>query len=350
MHYKGVDLSQTYSEFVVPRPTFTEENLPDLTDKVYLITGGTSGIGFELAKLLYAKNARVYITSRSEASATKAIEEIKAAISASSASSSPSSSPKGTLSSVILDLTDLNSVVTGARSFLAKESILHCVWYNAGVMTPPEKSKTKQNYELQWGTNVVAHFLLNRFLTPLLLKAADLEKRNGGGSVRAIWVSSVAHANAPAPDGVDWDDIVTKKDDGDASSSSCWKMGVGAYYGQSKAANNILAREFAKRHAQDGLVSVSLNPGNLKSNLNRHFSSLAVWFMNTTLLYDTRYGALTELYAGFTPDISLENNGAYVIPWGRIGALRADIEEGIASRGTGQKLWDLLQKETDPYV
>ena len=46
-------------------------------------------------------------------------------------------------------------------------------------------------------------------------------------------------------------------------------------------------------------------------------------------LYDPRYGALTELYAGFSDDIGLDNNGVYVIPWGVIGTTRADISAGL---------------------
>jgi retinol dehydrogenase-12 len=68
-----MSLHQTLSEFYPPKPTFTEKNLSDLSEKVYLITGGTSGIGLALAKILYSKNAKVYITSRTDASAEKAI-------------------------------------------------------------------------------------------------------------------------------------------------------------------------------------------------------------------------------------------------------------------------------------
>jgi hypothetical protein len=59
---------------------------------------------------------------------------------------------------------------------------------------------------------------------------------------------------------------------------------------------------------------------------------------------------LTELFAGFSDTIGPDNNGAYVIPWGRIGKIRHDVETGFHDRGTGKKLWDILEKETEEYV
>jgi hypothetical protein len=67
------------------------------------------------------------------------------------------------------------------------------------------------------------------------------------------------------------------------------------------------------------------------------------------LLHDPHLEALTELYAGFSDAIGLSNNGQYVIPWGRPGKTRSDIEEGFRDRDTGKRLWDLLEKETKHY-
>jgi retinol dehydrogenase 12 len=67
-------------------------------------------------------------------------------------------------------------------------------------------------------------------------------------------------------------------------------------------------------------------------------------------MHDPHLGALTELYAGFSDTIGLDNNGAYVIPWGRMGKTRADIEGGFRERGTGKRLWDLLEAETQQFL
>lgn len=68
------------------------------------------------------------------------------------------------------------------------------------------------------------------------------------------------------------------------------------------------------------------------------------------VLHDPSFGALTELYAGFSGAIGTDNNGVYIIPWGRVGKIRQDIEAGFHHRGTGKKLWDILEKETEEYV
>ena len=234
-----MSLSQALGEFRPPSPLFTETDVPDLSNKVYLITGGTSGIGLALAKILYSKNARVYITSRTPASAENAINETKKEIPIS----------HGQIAYLTLDLTDLSTIAPAVKDFLAKESRLHSVWYNAGVMNTPAGSRTRQGYEIQWGTNVVAHFVINKLLMPILLSTAQVAQK---GSVRSVWVSSDGHVYySPKPDGIDWNDITTKKPDG-------WKGDMSAmkYYGQSKAGDVILSKEAAARYGEQGVVSV----------------------------------------------------------------------------------------------
>jgi NAD(P)-dependent dehydrogenase (short-subunit alcohol dehydrogenase family) len=229
-----MSLYQRLSEFYPPRPKFTEQNLPDLCGKIYLITGGTSGIGLALAKILYSKNAKVYITTRTASSAEKAITEIK--------STSPTST--GALDFLPMDLTDLTQIAPAVREFLKKETLLHSVWFNAGVMNVPVGSQTKQGYELQWGTNVVAHFLISQLLMPVLVATAKVAPK---GSVRAVWVSSDGHINfSPAPDGLDWEDLEKKK--GSLSPMSS--------YGQNKVGNVLLAKETAVRYGKNGIVAV----------------------------------------------------------------------------------------------
>lgn len=232
-------LCQTLSEFYPPKPRFTEDDLPDLSGKVYLITGGTSGIGLALAKILYSKNAKVYITSRSDRSAEQAITGIQKSV----------ESTKGELKYLLVDLSDISTVGPMVQKFLEQENVLHIVWFNAGVMNVPDGSITKQNFELQWGTNVVAHFIMNKLLTPVLLSTAQAAPK---GTVRVVWVSSDGHILlSPKGDGIDWNDITTKKGPG-------WTGDKGSmtYYGQSKVGNVLLAKEIAKRYGGQGIVSV----------------------------------------------------------------------------------------------
>ena len=107
--------------------------------KVYLITGGSSGIGLELARILYWKNARVYIAGRSQASFDQAVENINKTPALGSSGTS-----KGALAFFHMDLSDLTTIKPAVDELLKKEVTLWSVWYNAGVMVPPKGSKTQQ--------------------------------------------------------------------------------------------------------------------------------------------------------------------------------------------------------------
>lgn len=111
-------MGQQWSQFFPPSPAFTEADVEPQDGKVFLVTGGSSGIGFELVRILYAKNARVYIAGRSEQKAQQAIRDIRAA----------EPSAKGSLDFLRLELDDLASIKSSVETFKAKESKLHVLW------------------------------------------------------------------------------------------------------------------------------------------------------------------------------------------------------------------------------
>lgn len=196
------------------------------------MTGGAAGIGLELVKILYAHNAKVYVAARSEQKASKAITSVE--------TSFPKS--KGELAFLHLDLNDLSLVKQSAESFLSKETKLDVLWNNAGVMIPPQGSKTKQNYESQLGTNCIGPFLFTKILTPLLVQTARSAPR---GSVRVVWLSSSAADTVAPKGGLEISNLDYKKDE------SAWYK-----YGVSKAGNVFYSKEFARRYKSDGVVSV----------------------------------------------------------------------------------------------
>ena len=200
--------------------------------QVFIVTGATSGIGQELAEILYSQHANVYVAARSAEKANATIETLK----------SKHRSSKGDLIFLKLDLNDLTTIKSSAEEFLRKEKRLDVLWNNAGVMIPPQGSKTKQGYELQLGTNNIAPFLFTKLLTPILV---DTAKSSPPASIRVVWVSSSA-AGAFAPDsGVDMKNLDYKNDKG------AWHK-----YGVSKAGNILQATAFADNHRSDGVVSV----------------------------------------------------------------------------------------------
>ncbi len=107
---------------------------------------------------------------------------------------------------------------------------------------------------------MIAHFLLHKLLTPLLVSSA---RKLPPGTVRCIWVSSIANVSAPSPTGINWDDI----------NDTRGKLHQWTLYGQSKAGDIILGYEAAQRLAKDGVVSLALSPGSLKTPLQRHMPS-----------------------------------------------------------------------------
>lgn len=191
------------------------------------------------------------------------------------------------------------------------------LWNNAGVMVPPQGSKTKQGYELQLGTNNVAPFLFTKLLTPILIKTAKVEPP---GTVRVVWTSSTSAETSSPQNGVEMDNLDYKVDKGP------WHK-----YGVSKAGNILHSKEYAARYAGEGIISVvcccfvpfpmrsgyisayavqSLNPGNLKTPLQRHVPGWQMVLLNL-LLHTPIHGAYTELFAGLSPDITPELNGAW---------------------------------------
>ena len=255
------------------------------------MTGSNTGVGKEVARILYSQHAKVYVAARSEEKANAAIESIKAAF--------PSS--KGFLTFLRLDLADLTTIKKSADEFLSKETRLDVLFNNAGVMTPPNGTVTPQGYELQLGVNNIGTFMFTKLLTPLLVKTAKAE---APGSVRVVWVSSTAAERASPSGGVPVDELDDYKHR---------KKLMFYKYGISKAGNYLHGAEFAKRYRDAGIVSVPLNPGNLDSDLYRTLNPMVAWVVRKVALYPSVYGAYTELFAGLSPEVTVEKSG----DWGK---------------------------------
>ncbi|KAH9203542.1 hypothetical protein DL95DRAFT_529610 [Leptodontidium sp. 2 PMI_412] len=323
-------MGNQFTQSFPPAAKFTEKNLPDQAGKVFIVTGSSSGVGKELAQILYSHNAKVYVAARSQEKARKAIESIKATF--------PKSA--GELVFLRLDLDDLTTIKKSAEDFLSKETKLDVLWNNAGVMVPPQGSTTKQGYELQLGTNNVAPFLFTKLLTPILASTA---KASPPGTVRVVWTSSSAAETFSPANGVDMANLDYKND-----KSSLHKYGV------SKAGNYLHSTEFARRYSGDGILSVSLNPGNLKTDLQRNVPSLMKPVLNL-LSHTPIHGAYTELFAGLSSEVTPDKNGAWIVPWGRFMPLRKDIvaaskTEAEGGTGVAAKFWDWSEEQVKAYI
>jgi len=305
-------VSSLLSQSFPPKSKFNVEDIPDLTGKVIIVTGGNAGVGKETAKALLSHNAKVYIGARSEDKAKSAITELK----------------EQTGKEAIflkLDLADLKSVKASVKEFTSKEKELHVLFNNAGVMVPPIEQVTAQGYDLQFGTNVLGHFYFTKLLLPTLIATA---KTSPDGKARVVNTSSSAHM---LTSGLDFN---TFKD-----SPARTKKGTQTLYSQSKLGNVFVSNELARRYEDQGIVTTSLNPGNLKSDLQRHLSPFES-FMLFVLLYPASYGALTQLWAGTSPEAA-HFNGKYLIPWARLGEAASITNDSKLSA----ELWTWLEEQ-----
>ncbi|KAF5588062.1 light induced alcohol dehydrogenase Bli-4 [Fusarium pseudoanthophilum] len=313
-----------------PSPTFTESSLPSLSSRVYIVTGATSGVGLELAKILYSRSAIVYIAARNYSKITSAIKEVQSAF--------PDST--GRLESLCVDLSDLASIKPAAQRFLAKEPRLDGLVLNAGVMMPPEGSKTELGHELQMGTNCLGGYLLSRLLEELLVRTTVVADE---GTVRVIWLASTLQMGTPKG-GLVWDEV--KKEPKVVKDQM-------ENYMMSKAGNLLLAHETSRRLGSQGIISVAVNPGFLKTELQRHMPG-PVSFMMGLMFKAPKHGAYSELFGLLSPDITAENNGALIYPWGRIGCIPDDIKVSLKNGqegGTGlsKAFADWCERETRQY-
>lgn len=233
--------TNTVDQLFPPAPEFSGKGLLDLSGKVYLISGGNTGIGFELAKILYARGG---IATRNEKKAVEAITVIKSAFKTSN----------GTVKFLALDLSDLLSVKTAAEDFLRKEKRLDVLFNNAGVTHPGVGGKTNQGYEMTMGANCLGPFLLTSLLVPILRSTA---KSGATGSVRVVFSASGAVEMSLNPySGMDF--AVLQRSPFLKSNEQQQNYRI------SKSGNWLLAAEVDRHLRSDGIVSVQ-NPGNLKN-------------------------------------------------------------------------------------
>ena len=194
----------------------------DLTRKRIVVTGCSSGIGFETMKALVANGAHVIGLARTGESAQAACNSV-------GSSSTP----------IACDLTDLESVEAAADSILRLPGPLDAVIANAGIANLPTL-QTRYGIELQFLVNHIAHFaLVNRLADSV---------RSGTG--RIVIVSSDASIKQAPAEGVWFDNL-----DGQRFYDPF------AFYGQAKLAAALYARELSYRLAPRGVSVNSLHPG-----------------------------------------------------------------------------------------
>ncbi|RGP63856.1 hypothetical protein FLONG3_9750 [Fusarium longipes] len=283
--------------------SFHPDNLPNLSGKVFIVTGGNAGMGYYTVLHLAAHGAHVYMCTRSVEKGTKAIEEIK------------KTHPSANVDLLQMDLMDLSSVVAAANHFLTLETSLHGLVNNAGIMATPF-DMTKDGHEAQWQTNYLSHWVFTEHLLPLMQKTA---KTSPPGSVRIVNLTSSGHMTAPKT-GINFDDLTLKD------------HGVWERYGQGKLANILHANTLHNKYGpgsgnKDGEIWVtSVHPGIVETNLIDTVDSAEKGVLNLVsvlrcfrMLWTADKGSWNSLFCAASPDMKAEQSGQYLEIYHRFG-------------------------------
>ncbi len=261
---------------------WTSERIGELKGKRIVITGATHGIGFEAATVLATKGAEVVLAVRNTEKGQKAAAKIRPV------------NGFQPVSVMHLDLADLESVQKFADDYSSRYDRLDILINNAGVMVPPF-SRTKDGFELQFGTNHLGHFALTARMLPIL-QSTPLS--------RIVTVSSIAARKAK----IDFENL-----DGSKGYNPM------KFYRQSKLSNLLFALELQNRLERAGVsaISVACHPGISATNLlsrgtGKETGSILKMLMRI-VAQSAEDGALPTLYAATHPDL---RGGEFIGPDG----------------------------------
>jgi NAD(P)-dependent dehydrogenase (short-subunit alcohol dehydrogenase family) len=256
----------------------------DLTGRLAVVTGASTGLGEETARSLASAGVDVVMAVRDVAKGEAARRRILDSI-----DGSPSIDVRN------LDLGSLASVRAFAAQFLTDHDRLDLLINNAGVMATPHGT-TSDGFELQFGTNHLGHFLLSTLVAPALVAS---------GQARVISLSSRGHAFSDA----DLDDPNFEHTTYDPFVA----------YGRSKTANALFAVAFDRRFADRGVHAYSVHPGGIHTELGRYMTrDVRARLMSQiaaggrTIVWKTiPQGAATSVWAATAPELDA-HGGAYL--------------------------------------
>ncbi|KAG4304621.1 hypothetical protein PORY_002014 [Pneumocystis oryctolagi] len=290
----------------------------DLSKKIAIVTGANSGIGFVTARELLKRGCRVYIASRSQERTEEAIKTIKETL------------PNADVFWLKYDACDFDSVRNAASIFLNKESELHILVNNAGIMASPY-SETKDGFEVQFQTNYLSHYLFTRLLLSVMEKTSKKEKE---GTVRIINISSRAHSMSLK--NIVYDNINMKSFGYFPEFIVKWLR-----YAQSKLAIILFTKSLYQKLSKNGIYAISVHPGIVRTGLFKHSEFLKFLLNFSRIFVDEEKGAITQIFAAVSADVVEQKlNGEYLVPYCKKASISGDF-----STDACEKLWNFSEKE-----
>ncbi len=288
--------------------TWTIENIPRQRDRVAIVTGANSGIGYETARALAHKGATVVMACRNPGKGQEALDRIVG------------EKPDGPVELMPLDLSSLDSVRAFATAFEERFERLDMLINNAGVMVPPY-GITAEGFETQFGTNHLGHFALTGLLLPLLEVTDD---------ARVVNVSSMAHKAGR----IDFEDLNSEQ------GYRPWRA-----YGQSKLANLLFTVELNRRSKGDSVLATTAHPGWTATNLQA--SSFMGRVGNGLFAMRPPDGALPTLRAATDPEVEA---GDYYGPGGLLEMRGPPVKvvpsNAARDEAVARKLWNVSEALT----
>lgn len=295
---------------------WTTSNIPDLSGKVIIVTGGNIGLGYESVKAFSEKGAEVILASRSIEKGDKAKAEIE------------KNGAKGKIVVMQLDLADLEGIKGFVKEFRSAYTRLDVLLNNAGIMTTPY-FLTKDGFEGQMGTNHLGHYALTGRLMDLIISTP--------GS-RVVNVSSSGHKAGK----MDFNNLLFDKGEG---------YGRMKAYGRSKLSNLLFTYELQRFFETNKIDSLALaaHPGGSQTNLDQHVNK-KWWFKALRPLFyamtqSAAMGALPEIRASVDPEVK---GGQYYGPDKGMSGYPVIVKSNKASHNSedARKLWEESEKLT----
>ena len=252
---------------------WTITDIPDLTGKTVIVTGGNSGLGFESVKAFALKGACVILACRTVTKGEEAKKRILKFL------------PTADILVMELDLADLKSIRNFAAKFKQNHARLDVLLNNAGIMMVPY-SLTKDGFESQLGTNHLGHFALTGLL---------LEVLKDSPASRVVNVSSMAHSSGE----MDFNNLLYEN----GKDYSPLKA-----YGRSKLSNLLFTYELQRFFEKNKMNTIALaaHPGLSDTNLGHYM--MEKWYFRLIMPIFFRMaqpasmGALPELRASVDPE------------------------------------------------
>ncbi len=297
---------------------WTIEDIPDLTGKTILVTGGNSGLGFEAVKVFSLKSAHVVMACRSVNKGEVAKKQII------------DFNPKADILVMELNLTNLESIRSFVNLFKENHSRLDVLLNNAGIMMVPY-GLTKNGFENQLGTNHLGHFALTGLLLDLLKKTPKS---------RVVNVSSMAHKSGV----MDFDNLLYEN----GKDYSPMKA-----YGRSKLSNLLFTYELQRFFEANKIdcMALAAHPGVSDTNLFNH--AAPKWVMNLLkplflfMIQPASMGALPEIRASVDQNAK---GGEFYGPNGKreMKGFPVIVKSTAASydKESARKLWEISEKLT----